>query len=71
MHKPSDVDVVDFSLEPWLMSFNKTHNKVLQPFYGGLRTFGLVTIKTLIRIRRNWLVIITFGVIFFSHPYLQ
>jgi hypothetical protein len=40
MHKPSDADVVDLFLEPWLMSFIKPTIKVLQPFHGVLRTLA-------------------------------
>jgi hypothetical protein len=71
MYKPSDANVVDLFLEPWLMSFNKTHNKGFATISWRSEDLGLVVIKTLIRIIRNWLVIIIFGVIVFSHPYLR
>lgn len=57
--------------KPWLMIFNKTHNIFFATISWRFENLGLVVINTLIRIIRNWLVIIAFVVNCFSHPYLQ
>jgi hypothetical protein len=50
---------------------HKTHNIGFATISWRFEDLGFIAIKTLIRIGRSWLVIITFDVNFFSHPYLQ